>query len=165
MARALPADHPLVQATASLLSDDPDLTNAHLLRKLPRLVGASVVREVPVTHFQRRVRDPAERLLRQRVMGVAPPPPRSNGQAPRSSAPAPEDAPQARSQATPRRSPRGLSRARKSAVDEALLVAFELGAGTDSPADVVEAYRHLETLRDKLRSYLDAGTTEKPKLR
>ena len=197
--RPLPSDHPLVQATAQLLSDDPDLTNAHLLRKLPAVAGAAAVQEVSVTHFQRRVREPAERLLRQQVMNVAPGHGRSNGRKPsaaphegspegegRSSAkgrgpsrgPSPETANGGPGDAQPQEEAReaedakrnrargsaGISRARKEMVDKALLKGFELGAAAASHAELVDAYRELQEIRQDLQAYLDGTPRREPSL-
>lgn len=184
MAQAFPSDHPIVQATARLLSDDPDLTNAHILRKLPGLVGAAAVQEVPVTHFQRRVRQPAERLLRQRVMNVSTGAERFNGntrssrfsgsskggRAASEAAPSPyrDDGPsagRAPSESDGRPGSPALSERHREAVDEALAVAFELGAGSDSSTDVVEAYRRLDRVRRDLRAFLDGSRRRKPSFR
>lgn len=207
MPRILSTDHPLVQATASLLSEDPSLTNAHLLRKLPAIAGASAVQEVPVTHFQRRVRQPAERLLRQQVTNgtggelkppaaptgrepstggsngasAAPPAPspassraagsvdprggdatqrrrgrRSSGQgaAPENGRPAREGDGEGRPRGE--RTAGGVSRARKAAVDEALVSAFQLGVAADSHRDVVEAYRRLQEIRREIQTHLSS---------
>ncbi len=63
MVRAFSTDDPVVQATADILENEPELTNARVLQRLAAILGASVTQEIPVTHFQSRVRTPAERLL------------------------------------------------------------------------------------------------------
>jgi hypothetical protein len=133
-----PVSRQIVEATASLLSEEPKLSNAELIRRLTARLGEEEMRSILVTRFQRQVRDPAVRLLHARTRNGA------------SAAPPPEEAdPAERRGATAD----PFSAAAWRRIDAALLRAFRLGAEADSPGEIVEAFRRLDGLRAEARGW------------
>lgn len=148
----------IVRATAALLADSPNLSNAELLKRLTRELGPAVTREIMVTRFQRQVRDPAVQLIRRRL---------TNGSDASVEAPETSEAETLRS---PKRgeashgargsrngtaqsvSPPDLGR-----IDDELIEAFRLGVAADTRREVVERFRELDEIRKRVRRRLDRG--------
>lgn len=57
-------DPSTIVSAARILRDQPELSNAALLQRLAVVAGPQILQQVPVTHCQRRVRDPAMKLVR-----------------------------------------------------------------------------------------------------
>lgn len=160
-----------MRATAALLADSPNLSNAELLKRLTRQLGPAATREIMVTRFQRQVRDPAVRLLRRRLANgsdssievpVRRTPERmvrekgaretseaetslSRGRA--------EDSHRARDSRNGTAqsvSARDLGR-----IDDELIEAFRLGVAADTRRDVVERFRELNGIRKRVRRRLE----------
>lgn len=169
-------DSTIIEAAATLLRDDPHLSNAALLQRLVTTVGPLVARQVPVTRVEGLVRKPALRILRaelsrERSHTKAKPSPREETS---TDAPSPggRDAPRrtpsdAPAQASPdsgtrslrqngsnARSPRRLSARVMAEVDDALLEAFSLGTACQSRSEVVDGFRRLDAVRERMRRQL-----------
>lgn len=169
-------DSTIIEAAAKLLRDDPHLSNAALLQRLVTTVGPLVARQVPVTRVEGLVRKPALRILRAELSRNRSPskgrpspreetpadaPPSDGRNAPRrtpSDAPArsPSDSgtPNLRQNGSNARSPRGLSARVMAEVDDALLEAFSLGTACQSRSEVVDGFRRLDTVRERMRRQL-----------
>lgn len=147
-----------MRATAALLADSPNLSNAELLKRLTRRLGPAVTREIMVTRFQRQVRDPAVQLIRRRLTNGADAsveaPEISETETSRSPkrAEAPHEAQESRNGTAQSVSPRDLGR-----IDDELIEAFRLGVAADTRRDVVERFRELDEIRKRVRRRLDPG--------
>lgn len=151
-------DPAIIQAAARLLEEDRGISNLRILQRLALRFGPDITQEIPVTRVERLVREPALLLLRTRsVNGVARA--QNDPDAPLTEAPpTPAKAPDA-----PRRTGR-RSRSRKNPsqgaaaapdvareIEDALVDAFALGAAAETPSEIVEAFRKLDTLRKTVR--------------
>jgi hypothetical protein len=138
-------DPVVIQAAARLLDEDPGISNPRILQRLAQLFGAEITRMIPVTRVERLVREPALLFLRHGTTnGPREPEPTGEGRV-QVTGPARARGKGRRKGASPKAGPRGEE------LDAALLEAFALGAATDTAADVVEAFRKLDTLRRRLK--------------
>ncbi len=160
-----PSDRAILEMTARILAEEPEISNALLLARLVAALGSEIATRFPVNRFERLVREPAMRAMRdQQIKGRGPEgAPRLRGrylpegsrvhvERPRGASPPAEDPPTDNGVGD-------VTRAGPEAwigdVDKALIAAFALGASGMSGAEVIEAFRELGSLRARVRRTLE----------
>ncbi len=158
-------DPAIIRAAARLLEEDPTISNLRMLQRLALRFGPKLTQAVHVTRVERRIREPALLLIRTGALNGEPADLAEGTEVAREPEVArkPDVSITAEANPTPSRDPgRPLGRRRKRGrdprvtqdVEDALIKAFALGAATETPVEIVEAFRKLDVLRRKLRTRL-----------
>ena len=149
----------IIEATARILANEPDISNLVLLQRLAGEVGAAVVSEVPVNRVRRQVREPALEFLRT---GMIPPAPAEAMRSARvrkvadagggrdGSAKAPRERERAPSGERVEPKTRRPRRRLRAEVEKAILEAFTLGLEASDRGETVEAFRQVTELQERV---------------